>query len=202
MTLHTGLATASPSRKLEAFFQIDAETQRRVGALIILFSMVEMQLEFAVWILAREPLSDQPISTDKAQASDLVRRLRQLAHVIDDEGLRAVLHTSLDIVDNLLVVRNTIAHGRPLGAEAGQALLARNASLLGEVRRREATTLVTDAATLDRVAEVADLMFRTVGRICGAVSKPEIARWSALELEPELDLAANDVAKIRLSMAG
>ena len=54
MTPYTDLSNASASRRLEAFFGIGPSPQQRGGVIVILWAMIEGQVELALWTLESE----------------------------------------------------------------------------------------------------------------------------------------------------
>jgi len=125
--------------------------------------MVEQQLELAIWTIADEALTDRPPSTDKLQSSGLLDRLGGLASSHPDPDMRAVFQDCVAVGRDLFTIRHTVVHGRPLSYPRPSPRLARNVSWLGEIRKREATTLALTQEVLDRSAVIADGLFSTLG---------------------------------------
>lgn len=187
MTLYTGLATASASRKLEAFFGIVPELQQRVGAVVILWAMIESQVERALWTLEGEQFPAGRPSTDAKQIGDLAARLCASAKVVPDPAVATMLQAAATATAELAEVRNTIVHGIPLGQTEGRQTLARNVSFLGEARKRPTTSLQIDEALLDEIAAALDTLFMVIGRVASLVALPDrVDPGFALELEAEV----------------
>lgn len=153
--LHTGLSDAPAFRRLDAFFQIDTEHQRRIGTLVVLCSMIERDLEILCWVLAGQDPAAGVATTEKAPASELVQRLRTGAAAIENAKLANFLIEAAETTTDLLEIRNTVVHGRPMVGADGAPSLARNPSWFGETRRRPAGALPVSNDVLDLAAEIA-----------------------------------------------
>jgi hypothetical protein len=158
--LTSGLSTAPVHRKLEAFLQIDVETQRRIATLIVMFGMVEQGAEFALLHLKGEPLvPDRIPSTDGLTALERFREIRLCADRRADASVE-MLRLIADIGTDLTVVRHTVVYGVP----RGNANLDRNGSWFGEGRKRQHARVGLTHALLDTAADVADVLFKA---LCG-----------------------------------
>lgn len=153
--LHTGLSDAPAFRRLEAFFQIDAEHQRRIGTLVVLCSMIERDLEILCWVLAGQDPATGVATTEKAPASELVKRLRTGAAAVEPAALADLLIEATETTADLFEIRNTVVLGRPMVGPDGASSLARNPSWFGEARRRPASALPVSNDVLDLAAEIA-----------------------------------------------
>lgn len=153
--LYTGLADAPAFRRLEAFFQIDVEHQRRIGTLVVGCSMIERDLEVLCWVLAGQDPAVGVASTEKAPTSELVKRLRNGAGTVEPVELAELLRETADTTADIFEIRNTVVHGRPMVGPDGVPSLARNPSWYGETRRRPSSTLPVSNDVLDLAAEIA-----------------------------------------------
>jgi hypothetical protein len=203
MTLYTGLAAASASRKLEAFFGIGPGLQQRVGTMVILWAMIEGQVERAVWTLEGERFPAGRPSTDAKQIGDLVGRLIAAAKAVQDPAVATLLQIAATATADLAEVRNTIVHGIPWGQSAGRPTLARNASVLGETRKRPATSLEIDEATLDEIASALDTLFMVIGRVAALAALPgRMDPGFPLELEAKVEAACSMAKALKVRIAG
>lgn len=164
MALKTGLATAAPHEKIDGYFGIDVEAQRRIGTFVVMCSMLEMQVERVAICLKGQLEPGERIWTDGKVISDLIAEATKLLGRIPQEEVREVVRLALGVAGDLLAIRHTVVHGVPIGATAeSKAVLARNKSWFGEVRRREQSQVAADGEVLNHAATIADLLFRVLG---------------------------------------
>lgn len=203
MTTYTGLSTAPAHRRLEAFFGITGDHQRRVGTVVLLCSMIERDAEILCWMLAGEEPATGVRSTDKATISDLLKRLRKAAEgpvSIEYRPLASLLTATVQAAADLFDVRNTIVHGRPVVDPVGAPSLTRNPSWLGESRSRPATTLAITDDVLDQVAEVAlcvNLVLAGSNMMLGGA----VPAGLVLEREDEMNARRAEIAKIAAGLS-
>lgn len=157
--LFTGLANAPVQTKLHAFFGIDEETQRQIGTFVVLFSMVEQQLEFVLLTKSREIAVGQIPTTDRMTVSDRFKALRALAE--EEPLLLGCVEYAANLGEVLMTARHTVVHGAPM--EHGR--VEKNRSWFGEVRKRPFSALQIDGTILDSASMVADTLFRQLGSI-------------------------------------
>lgn len=193
--IFTGLSTASPSRRLEAFFQIDVEHQRRIGTAVVLCSMVEREVELLCWALSNEPFEATVKSTDRAQTSELLKRLAKAGATLEPRDLADLLSITAETAASLFEVRHTIVHGRPMPGAQGGAALIRNPSWIGEARSRPTTAITITDDNLDLVAEIA----LSVSQVVAGLSMVLVGTMPpafALERAPEMRRRRDQAATI------
>lgn len=190
--LTSGLSTAPVHRKLEAFFQIDVETQRRIGTLIVMFGMVEQGAEFALLHLKGERLvPDRIPSTDGLTALERFREIRLCADRRADASVK-MLRLIADIGTDLTVVRHTVVHGVP----RGNANLDRNGSWFGERRKRQHARVGLTHALLDTAADVADVLFKALSGIPLAMDDEQMRSLGSMHSD-RLNDARRAIAALR-----
>ena len=156
--LVTGLAKAGAHEKLAGYFDIGVELQRRIGTFILLFSMVEQQLEFML-LQRNAPGPDRVFATDKMTVSDRLKAVRALAATEPEIAPDLIL--AADLGDLLAEVRHTVAHGAPIAP--GQ--LEKNRSWFGEPRKRPFAALTLSEPALDAAATASEILFRLLSAI-------------------------------------
>jgi len=156
--LVTGLANAGAHEKLAGYFGISVELQRRIGTFILLFSMVEQQLEF-VLLQRNVPGPDFAFATDKMTISDRLKAIRALA--ASEPEVAAGLIIAADLGDLLAEVRHTVAHGAPIAP----GRLEKNRSWFGEPRKRPFAALTLSEPALDASAIASEILFRLLSAI-------------------------------------
>lgn len=193
-TLYTGLATAGVHRKLEAFFQIGVDRQRRIGTFIVLFSMIEHQLEFALVNPEKGMPAGEIPPTDRMGVTDRLKALRQRS--VDVPELSSIIELAVGIGEVLTEARHTVAHGAPIAP----GRVERNRSWLGEVRKRPFAALELSEDVLDAAATAGDVLFRLLGAI-GAVQAAQIDMARAmLPDQQQIDAAVAATDLIRSAM--
>jgi hypothetical protein len=156
--LVTGLAKASAHEKLAGYFDISVELQRRIGTFILLFSMVEQQLEFML-LQRNAPGPDGVFATDKMTVSNRLKAVRALAATEPEIAPDLIL--AADIGDLLAEVRHTVAHGAPIAS----GKLEKNRSWFGEPRKRPFAALTLSESALDAAATASEILFRLLSAI-------------------------------------
>lgn len=194
-TLYTGLATTGVHQKLEAFFQIGVDRQRRIGTFIVLFSMIEQALEFALLNPEKGWPAGEIPPTDRMGVTDRLKALRQRS--LDVPELSSIIELAVGIGEVLTEARHTVAHGAPIAP----GRVERNRSWLGEARKRPFAALELSEDVLDAAATAGDALFRLLGAI-GAAQAAHIDTARAMlpdQLQIEAAIAATDL--IRRAMA-
>jgi hypothetical protein len=156
--LVTGLAKAGAHEKLAGYFDISVELQRRIGTFILLFSMVEQQLEFML-LQRNAPGPDLVFATDKMTISDRLKAVRALAATEPDVAPDLIL--AADLGDLLAEARHTVAHGAPIAP----GKLEKNRSWFGEARKRSFASLTLSEPALDAAAAASEILFRLLSAI-------------------------------------
>lgn len=200
MATWTGLSTAPPHIRLEAFFGIDVELQRRIGTFIVLWSMIETSAEHAVWALGDEKIAASRPSTDRMSISDLLKRLGALRASISNQALAKILDGLIATARHLAEIRHTVAHGRPAAPQGGASELQRNPSWFGEIRTRPATSLALSTEVLDRIAEIASTVFMGFARLTLIDPNDAGSHGPVLDLGEELNQCREDAARIRAAL--
>nr|WP_315249237.1 hypothetical protein [uncultured Duganella sp.] len=159
LMLHTDLADASPSRKLEGYFGVTAAIQQRVGAFILVWGMFEVGCEPLIWLLRKEnPVCEKSI-TEGQPISTWLKLLAEAGTKYSgyiDQSIRLICDAATD----LLVYRNAIIHGRlSAGGPAGPHL-ASNTPWIGEKKRKPSRRAMITESELDVAADVADTLFK------------------------------------------
>lgn len=197
MALRTGLATAPPHKKLDAFFGIGVETQRRIGTFVVLCSMLEMQIDHVAITLKGDLSKAKPVWTDKLVISDMIVATTKLLDRIKHEGLREIVRQALGAAEDLLVIRHTVIHGVPLAATSTDAgALVRNKSWFGEMRRRQSSQIEMDNQLLDEATAIVDILFKTLGQSMSAIFEPVSLEILLAERE-QLRAAAGRAAEMK-----
>jgi len=190
----SGLATASPHEKLHAFFGIDIGLQQRVGAFVVLFSMIEQQLEFVLLTRSKPPSADGILPTDRMTVSDRLSALRALAP--SEPSLATDIELIADVGEALMTARHTIAHGAPL--EHGR--MERNRSWFGEQRKRPFAALQMGEPVLDAAVTASEILFRLLGSIGASLSgQHDVAAVMAPSAEDK-NIASSAVGMIGQAM--
>lgn len=161
-TCFTGLANATVSRRLEAFFGITPEIQRQIGTFVITWGMFECDIETLIWLATSEEPHGKRPSTDAKQISQLINELRSWAKASASTSLRAPLVAICEGADNLLAYRNAVIHGRLM---EGPRFVS-NDSLVGELRRRAKATAHISPELLDMAIDTADILHQGIAKVC------------------------------------
>lgn len=156
--LATGLGKAGAHEKLAGYFDISIELQRRIGTFILLFSMVEQQLEFML-LQRNAPGPDLVFATDKMTISDRLKAVRALAATEPDVAPDLIL--AADLGELLTEARHTVAHGAPIAP----GKLEKNRSWFGEARKRSFAALTLSETALDAAATASEILFRLLSAI-------------------------------------
>lgn len=158
-----GLSSAPPHEKVAGYFGIDVEIQRRIGTFVLISSLLEHQLEMLAWTLGPAIEEGKPAWTDKLQLSVIIDEAIKLCDKIKDAEVKGRVIQTLRACADMLTVRNTVVHGRLVGGAQGLGpSLARNKSWIGEVRKRERSSLVLSPDKLDAASHVLERLFMAV----------------------------------------
>ena len=168
-----GLASAPPHEKIAGYFAVSVDIQRRIGTFVLISSLVEQTLEHLAWTLRPEIPTDKPVWTDRYQTSDLIKETLKLSEDIKPDSLRGIAQKGLSACDNMLTVRHTVIHGRLAGGVSGLGpSLARNKSTLGEIRKRQQSTVALKADSLDAAGHVMERVFMILSAVGIALAGP------------------------------
>ncbi|MDE8653893.1 hypothetical protein [Novosphingobium album (ex Liu et al. 2023)] len=190
--LVTGLAKAGAHEKLAGYFDISVELQRRIGTFILLFSMIEQQLEFM--LLQRNPPGpDRVFATDKMPVSDRLKAVWALA--ANEPEIAPDLILAADLGDLLAEVRHTVAHGAPIASEK----LEKNRSWFGEPRKRPFAAVTLSEPALDAAATASEILFRLVSAIGARLAGER--EMAGLLTPPESDMQALQSASATIRVA-
>lgn len=193
--IYIGLATADSHTRLEAFFDISVERQRRIGTFVVLFSMVEQQLEFVLLQRSEVPLVGEIPFTDRMTISDRLKAIRALAG--SEPLLTNELVLAAELGEVLADARHTVAHGAPL--ESGR--LERNRSWFGETRKRPFASLQLTDAALDATACATEILFRLLGSIGSRLAGHDEMADLMTPSEDQLSAAKQAAVIVRQAMA-
>jgi len=155
------LANADASQRLHTFFGVSPSVQKKVGTFILIWGKFECTIELLIWSTKGETPAGVRPSTDARPVSVLIDNLRTWAKSTADDPLLTALVLTCEIADNLLEYRNAVVHGRIF--EGGK--FTSNGSLLGELRKRQETTVHVSEGVLDRAIRAADVLERATGLI-------------------------------------
>lgn len=192
-----GLASAPPHEKVAGYFGISVEIQRRIGTFVLLSSLLEQQLEFLAWTLGPAFDESKPVWTDKLQISQVVEETIKHCEKIEEGRARDQVVQTLRACADMLTVRNTVVHGRLLGGAQGLGpSLARNKSWVGEMRKRERSSLVLDPDKLDAASHVLNRLFMALAAFGAALSGAPAAEFM-LERLTDLEEVCRTAAAMR-----
>ena len=168
------------TREQLATWGFSAEVLQRIGALAVVWSIFESNLETTLWALREESVADVRPSTDKSHVGDWIKELRNpwpKMTVDANEALRAVSLTASDLMD----YRHAIMHGA-LVPDATMPTFIRNPRWHRETRKRPSHAAHVDENLLDMAIDSAWVLCRAIfaaKAICGEPGKS--VDWAALK---------------------
>lgn len=135
-----------------------------MGALVVGWALFEHRLEQAIWRLRGDDVAGRRPDTDTMPASDRIKLFRSLSAPIETPEWQETAALFCDTCENVLFVRNLLAHGHLLPAAAGGGMI-NNISWGGVVRRRPFQSLHVTEQTLGLVLEALGELLRAVGTL-------------------------------------
>jgi hypothetical protein len=96
MASYPDLTSANAMTKLEAFFGLRPDVQQRIGAVVTLWAMVEMQIELVLWTIEGEKFSGGRPSTDGVEIGKLIQRLNACAGLLNDSNVGRLAQTAAE----------------------------------------------------------------------------------------------------------
>jgi hypothetical protein len=194
---YSGLATATPSRKLDGYFGVTPEIQQRVGAFILIWGMFEVASEPLIWLLRNEnPVGEKAI-TDGKPISEWLKILDE-ASFSHGGYVRDAVKLICGTATDLLVYRNAIIHGR-LSASSNGPFLISNNPWIGEKKKKPVRLAVITKTELDAAAGVAETLFRsTFGFMAAGLATDNYDEQSLLKMLHELEAAREHAKRLRV----
>ena len=129
------------------------EVQQRIGALAVVWSVFEANLETTLWALRGEQVKGTRPSTDKTSAGDWIKELGKEWPQFPPEALEVLCSASLAASD-LMDYRHALMHGWMLPSPTMPTFI-RNPSWNGEIRKRPSHDAHVDANLLDLALDCA-----------------------------------------------
>ena len=178
------------SQNIEEYYGVCPSMLQKIGVFTIVWGMFESGLELTVLAVAKEEMDkDKRPSTDANNVTNLIKLLREKSIQLE-ETVCNVSKIMCDAVDDLLVLRNAIDHGRIVPGKPKRGIgFINNPTWLNVERKRGITEVhLTDQLLEKSIEAVAILHECSVRLQLFAGGLGYSAEW-VVELASEVDRA-------------
>jgi hypothetical protein len=146
------------------------EVQQRIGALAVVWSLFEANLETTLWALRGEQVRGRRPSTDKTSAGAWIKELGTEWPQFPPDAREVLCSASLAAFD-LMEYRHALMHGWMLCSPTMPTFI-RNPTWNGEIRKRPSHGAHVDANLLDLAVDCAWVLCRFVLATSAACADP------------------------------
>lgn len=170
------------------------EVQQRIGALAVVWSVFESNLETTLWALREEKVSGVRPSTDKTSVGQWINAMAECSVKFSNET-QDVLHLAVLAAKDLMEYRHAVVHGWLIPSETMPTFI-RNPSWNGELRKRTSNDAHVDENLLDMAIDTAWTLCRVVFQTRDACTDPD-KESSLAALKPEVVRARSQANELR-----